>query len=370
MTEPSGDPQSPYPSWSDPTATPGGPQGAGEPGQPPTYPAEQPTQPAPMQLPSYPGTSEYPGMPGYPGTSGYPAGPGGFYTISEYGYGPAGYPAPGAPDPIVTWPGEGFGGWWRRLWATFGANFGTLFTIALLTSAVPSFLFTLATSGLQSQWLVVDRSVTPNTIQFDWGPGREFIAWFVAYWVLTIFLGALGWSAAIWRITKRAAGQEAPLGAALAYGARNCLRVGGVLLPCSLMIIGGLIACVLPGLYLAVATSLVVPVALYQRSAAISGTFRLVNSNFGAVLGRLLVTFLLLLGVTLLVSCLVNLGTGSTARVTTRYNAVDLFRDGVTGLVSAGVTAVVVVAVALVYAEMRARAWPTTVHELSAALDA
>jgi hypothetical protein len=255
------------------------------------------------------------------------------------------------------------------VWATLGGSLGMLFTIALLTSAVPSFLFTLATTGLQSRMLVVDTAANPQTMHFEWGPGREFLAWFVAYWVLTIFLGALGWTASIWAITKRAAGAPVSLGAALAYGLRNCLRVGGVLLPCSLMVIGGLVACVLPGLYLALATSLVVPVALYQRSAPISGTFRLVNRNFGAVLGRLAAIVGLLIGIGLAVSCLVSVSTGTATRTSTRYSAVDLFRDGVTGVLSAVLTSIVIVAVTLVYAEMRARAWPTTVHELSAALD-
>lgn len=383
MTDPTAGPPEQDPVWSDPTVAPyTDPQAAaGHPGYPPVPPADPS---APPSWPAFP-AGQPPAPPGFPVLPpGYPAfpPPGSFYPISGYGGYPGGYyPVPpgypSAPDPLVTWPGEQFGGWWRRVWATMGRDWTRLFPILFLTSALPGFLFDLATRNLTNSFIHTDPNV-PGSLSVDWSDLRQLAAWGIGYSLISAVVGGVGWAASIWAITRRAAGAPAPFGAAIAYGLRNCLRVGWLMFLCDLMGLAGVVACVLPGIYLALATSLVVPCALFQRpSGAIRGTFRLVNANFGAVLGRFAAIIGVILAVLLPVLCLTGAFNnvratpgGASVSAGTSTAGTGLLSSAVTTLVGIPVTALVIIVTTLIYAEMRARAWPTTVHDLTAALDA
>jgi len=378
VSDPTGDPRPQSPSW--PAGTPSDPAapapGAAAPGGDPTAAPANPYDPAAMPTAYEPAAPA--GTPYNPYVvPAYPVRPGDFYEVSGYGYG-TGYAGVGHPtgvlDPLVTWPSERFAGWWRRVWATFGRSGGTLFGILVLTQAVPSILFSLVTFDLLRRMLVVDNTTYPQTATMDWSIAGRFFGWAAVYLVVTVFLGAAGWVAGVWAITRRSAGAPAPIGAALAYGFRNCLRVGAWLIPCMLMIIAGSVACLLPGLYFALATSLIVPVAVYQRRSPIGGTFRLVNSNFGAMLGRMSLIFVLATGIDLVGSLIVGglraAGTvGTTTAEPLHLTAYDVISTVASSLLGAATSSILVVAVTLAYAEMRAREWPTTVHDLNAALD-
>jgi hypothetical protein len=143
------------------------------------------------------------------------------------------------------------------------------------------------------------------------------------------------------------------------------------------MTVVGFFACIVPGMYLAVASSLVVPFAVFDRgSNAIAGSFRAVNRNFGAVLGRLVVATLLVLAVSLAISCVLGgiFGAASqfdTSSGSTATPAVDTIGSSIiTSIVGLPLTMFFLAAILAIYAQVRARAVPTTSADLNAALGA
>jgi hypothetical protein len=131
-----------------------------------------------------------------------------------------------------------------------------------------------------------------------------------------------------------------------------------------------LFACFLPGLYLGVAASLVVPFAIFDRgTGAISGSFRLVNRNFGAVLGRLVIMFLLVAAASFVVNLIVSAVAGGSMTTTTTANTgpsggAILGESVFSAIVSVPTTMFLIIGILMTYAQMRARAVPTTVHDL------
>ena len=185
-------------------------------------------------------------------------------------------------------PGGGFGAWWNTLWSAFARSWKQLLPIVAITSALPGIILAIVGVELLSRgFTVVDNGETGD-VTAHWGVFGAFVGLAVALGIVALFAAAIGWSGAMWLVTRQAAGAPASVGEALAFGARRCLRLGGLLVVVGLMVAVGLVACFLPGLYLAVAASLVVPFVIFDRgTSAIGGSFRLVNRNFGAVLGRL-----------------------------------------------------------------------------------
>jgi hypothetical protein len=392
---------------SEPTVPPGGapslptwpqqPDGSSYPqygyGQVPPYPGGQ--NPGP-QYPGQNPDAQYPGQPPYPGAqypgAQYPGGqyPGGQYPGPQYPGQPYPDPYPSGPygagtpyggqvaypaDPLVPHPGGGFGAWWNTLWLAFARSWKQLLPIVALTSALPGMLLTIVGVELLSRsFTVVDNGVTDD-VTVHWGVFGAFVGLGVALGIVALFSGAIGWSGAMWLVTRQAAGAPATIGEALTFGARRCLRLGGLLVVVGLMVAAGLIACFLPGLYLAVAASLVVPFAIFDRgTSAIGGSFRLVNRNFGAVLGRLLIMYLLVGAVSGVINLIVSTIAGGSATSTTTGtgpSAGALIGQAVfSAIVSIPTTIFLIIGILMTYAQMRARAIPTTAHDLVNSLGA
>jgi hypothetical protein len=369
-TVPPGEPSA-LPTW------PQQPDGSAYPqygyGQVPPYPGGQNPGPQyPGQQypgPQYPGP-QYPGpqYPGQPYPDPYPSGPYGAGT--PYG-GQLGYPA----DPLVPHPGGGIGAWWNTLWSAFARSWKQLLPIVAVTSALPGILLAVVGVELLSRsFTVVDNGVT-NDVTAHWGVFGAFVGLAVALGIIALFAAAIGWSGAMWLVTRQAAGAPATVGDALRFGARRCLRLGGLLVVVGLMVVVGLVACFLPGLYLAVAASLVVPFAVFDRgTSAIGGSFRLVNRNFGAVLGRLLIMYLLVGAVSGVLNLIVSTIAGGSATTTTTASgpsAGSLIGQAVfSAIVSVPTTIFLIIGILMTYAQMRARAVPTTAHDLVNSLGA
>ncbi|HEY9482463.1 MAG TPA: hypothetical protein VIR00_05830 [Micromonosporaceae bacterium] len=336
----------------------------------PQYPGQQyPGQQYPGQ--QYPG-QQYPGQqyPGQPYPDPYPSGPYGAGT--PYG-GQIGYPA----DPLVPHPGGGFGAWWNTLWSAFARSWKQLLPIVALTSALPGILLTIVSveSLSRSFTAVDDGDIYTNDVTVHWGTLGAFVGLGVVLGIVSLFASAIGWSGAMWLVTRQAAGAPASVGEALAFGARRCLRLGGLLVVVGLMVVVGLVACFLPGLYLAIAASLVVPFAIFDRgTGAISGSFRLVNRNFGAVLGRLVIMYLLVGAVSgvvnLIVSSIVG-GSMTNATANASPSAGAIVGEAVfSAIVAVPTTMFLIIGILMTYSQMRARAVPTTAHDLVNSLGA
>jgi hypothetical protein len=272
------------------------------------------------------------------------------------------YLQPGAPDPLVTGPTEGFNGWWYRLRTTIGRSAKSLVLITLCTIGLPSAVLS-AVSGVYSNRLLIPGDPATNVppqINHD-ALGGFFIIALVAFIVLG-FLSAVAYGAAIWAVTREAAGELAPLGAALGYGLRNSARIWGWTLLYSLMVAAGVCACILPGLYLALAGCLFIPIALYERGTSpISASFSLVNRNFGASLGRMILVGLLYYAVQIVIAIPVAVARAASP-------AAGLVVSLILELVTSPVVLIVPVAAVILFAELNAKLRPLTTPDLLAAL--
>jgi hypothetical protein len=191
-----------------------------------------------------------------------------------------------------------------------------------------------------------------------------FVVALLVVLVISGYLTGVAQAAVVWAVTREAAGRPAPFGAALVYGLRNGARLWGWGLLYGLMVAVGLCACIFPGLYLALAGCLFVPVALYRRGMnPISTSFSLINSNFGAALGRMALLVLMVYGVQLILSIpvqIVSLGSRTLGTVL----SIGL------QLVTAPLPMILTIGTVLLFAELSVRQMrtETTTASLDAAL--
>jgi hypothetical protein len=275
----------------------------------------------------------------------------------------------------VPHPGGGFSAWWNAVWSAFARSWKQLLPIVALTSALPGIILTVVgVEALSRSFTVVDNGDT-NNVTVHWGELGAFTGLGIVIGIVALFAAAIGWSGAMWLVTRQAAGAPVSVREALAFGARRCLQIGGLLIVVALMVVVGLAACFLPGLYLGVAASLIVPFAIFDRgTGAISGSFRLVNRNFGAVLGRLLIMYLLVGAVSGVVNLIVTAIAGGSTTTTTTDTGPSvgaLIGEAVfSAIVSVPTTIFLIIGILMTYAQMRARAVPTTAHDLVNSLGA
>lgn len=295
---PGADPGFAYPPGADPGfAYPADayPPGAYPPGYPtPTYPpgayppgAYPPGYPAPTYPPGYP-YAAYP--PGYPQAAYSPGYPQAAYPPGYPGYIPADYSAYGQPmflvdlnDPLVTAPGQGFRGWWQRLTRTVRAHWATLLPIMLVTYALPTALTGGGSNALDRYRLFGAESEIDSLSQANLIGGSAVVLGFV----LGAYLSAVGWAAVAWVVTRGAAGQPATFGEAMGYGFRRSGRLFGWQVLTSVTVTAAMCCTPLPGVYIAFASSLVMPIAIYARSNPFGESFSMIHRNFGPALGRI-----------------------------------------------------------------------------------
>ena len=281
------------------------------------------------------------------------------------------YPA----DPLVPHPGGGFSAWWNPLWLAFGRSWKQLLPIVALTSALPGVLLTVVgVEFLSRSFTVVDDGVNSD-VTVHWGVFGAFVGLGVVLGIVALFATAIGWSGAIWLVTRQAAGAPAKVGDALIFGARRCLRLGGLLVVVGLMVAAGLVACFLPGLYLGVAASLVVPVCdlrpRHQRDRRLvppgQPEFRCgpgpASDHVSARRRRVRRSQ---------PDRFDDRGRMATPRqrTPTPAGARSSARPSVSAIVSVPTTMFLIIGILMTYAQMRARAVPTTAHDLVSSLGA
>lgn len=290
---------------------------------------------------------------------GPPAGP---PLPPEYGYLVPAMPVHAAPDPLVTPVHEGFGGWFSRVFAVLGRSWLSLLLISWLTYGLPLAVLLPVFRYQLSHMLVAAQSNSGQVSVDDTRLGTLLLVIFVAA-IVVGFANGVAHAAVVWSVTREAAGHPRSLGGALGYGLRNGFRMFGWGLLYGLLVGVGVCACVVPGLYFALAGCLYVPVALYRRGMHPIGTsFSLVNRNFGAALGRMALLFVMLYGVQLVLSVPVQ-------AVTLRASeGVAIGVSIVLQFVTAPVTLVATVGSTLLFAELWNRQSPITITHLDSAL--
>jgi hypothetical protein len=259
-----------------------------------------------------------------------------------------------AADPLVA---ESFGLWLALLWRTLRRSWRPLLLIVALTVSLPNVVFA-----------VILRHVDARGFH-DFGHAQFFV---VVVWVVTSYAGALAWAAAQWTLVQQAVAAPARLRDAIAYASRNGIRVWGLLMFYRLTVgIGLFFFWLLPGLYLALSFALLVPVALVEPGASpFRSSFRMVNRNLGAALGRLSLVYVPAFAVAAFVMITSHWQFGASAIVPQSTKSVDLATLVTTTLAQVPTEMIVIVGVFLTYVHLRARTRPTTSMDLADALAA
>ncbi|MEV1330272.1 hypothetical protein AB0J20_11910 [Micromonospora costi] len=296
------DPSGPHPGWSSPSGPPygAGPPASGAAGPPydaATPPSWDPAAP-PAWSPAAPPPWDPSGAPtpqgwGYPATGhpgGYPPAAGPYGGPPWYPGPPAGWYPPGIDpaDPLVTPPGARLNGWYERLVGGIQRGWRVLFPVLLLTQALPAAVLSVVSLGVDptARWeasTVQDPAALPDTFFQDLA---TVLLVSVGGGLLIGFVQGIGWAAGTWTLARQAAGQPVDVGAALRYGLRRALGLWGWTLLCGLIIGVGVCFCVIPGIYLAFALSMVGPIYLFERQNPIGRSFRMFHQRLGLLLGR------------------------------------------------------------------------------------
>lgn len=276
------------------------------------------------------------------------------------------YPPPDsggyAYDPLVPDPYGGLTPLFDRLRETLNRSGGQLLLIFLLTFALPQLAHGIATSVVMPGPSV--SLLSPVELEsaggFSVTPAAALVVMLGA--VVTMLVTAIGWGAGIWAVTQAAAGYPADLAAAFTAGVRRLGPMFGWYLLYSLMVAVGAAACLLPGLYLAVAGSLFSFVIVFERERNPFGrSFSLVHRAFGQVLGRVALLGLVTIGASCVVSLCGNLLGGGLGLVG------FLMGDIATALLTAPVGVLLLVGLLLTYTQARARQEPVSTAGLWAA---
>lgn len=276
----------PYPGSSEPPHPDAGPPygSTPQPGQYAGTPYPGTPDPGGQYPPGQYSPGQYPGSPPhqggqYPGGE-YPAAqqyPGGQYPPGGYAGGPPSYPGASpfaAADPLVA---TSFSDWWAKVIGVLTRSWQPLLIIQLAT-VVPGMLIAA---------VVTAAAGTDSTAVTTGAAIIGLIGGLILFVVALLAQGA-----SVYVVGKQASGQEVGPGAALSFAAGRALPLLGWGLLAGLLVMVGLIALVIPGLYLLVVfAGSLTGVIMFER-AGIGRTFALVNPAFGQTLGRLL-TFLL-----------------------------------------------------------------------------
>ncbi|MGA8112169.1 MAG: hypothetical protein WCA46_00750 [Actinocatenispora sp.] len=301
---------------------------------------------------SDPQQPEYPRQP-FPPADGY--------TVP--GASAAGPPGGWSDDPLAGAPGDGFEGWLRRTVAICRRSFGPALALIGGTYVVPIVVLSVVTAIISARLSRVDTRPDPAD---PMGPLRDMVqsiaGWYALLLLLAVaagYLQAVGWSAAVRVMARDAAGEPRDLGAALRFGLRRGLPLWGWLILEYLCVIVGLCACVLPGVYLSLAMSMIVPIVVFERGQpAITRSFRLVHNNFWPTVGRLLLLGLCVFAYTMVLSVVMNAITGTSSLSSPAepqsFGAV-LTGQLVVSLLSLPAAVVGVAGIVAAYAELRGR---------------
>lgn len=207
-------------------------------------------------------------------------------------------------DPLVAPPHGGVGGWFQRIGSLFQRSWRPTLIIVALTQLVPAMVLGVGAlfAGVYLGLSVVQMDPATGTGEPDLTAFLTFFAALMALVLVLYIVQLAGYAAATHHVTRQAAGTPVSLAESLGYGFRRCLGMFAWYIPVGLMIMVGVVACVLPGIYLMAATALVGPILLFERINPIGRSFKMFHNSGGRVLGRLALIVLITFGGGLAVS--------------------------------------------------------------------
>lgn len=285
---------------------------------------------------------------------------------------PAGMAPP--TDPLVPYD---FSSLFDRMTGILKRSWRSMLTIQAIGTLVPAavMLAVVAASGIGGMFLAGPTTMEPGE-QLTREELERLLGLLAGVGILVLllalvsaYLNSVAWAASIWSLTREAAGQPAPLREAFRFGFRRGLPLFGWYLLASLCVTVGALCCILPGVYLGVALSLIAPIMVFEGRNAFSRSFSLTHSNFWPVVGRVLLLFLVYLAY----GFIVGLPNNFVNAVPIDDVAVQLVIIVVVQLITTALTlpavVVLIAGLTVTYTELRARQEPLSTPQLAAELD-
>lgn len=338
---------------------------------PPSAPQPDPgpgPQPGPSQW-AYPAQPWYPGQPAYPAASAY--GPHPSYSPG-YSYAPLGPGYLDPNDPLVPPPGAGLDGWFTRVVGAVRRNWPILLPIVIITQLVPALVLDVAALGPAfdpSAGLVPTPDPHPAANPFDeiYGGGKllALVGLLFGGVVVLSLLQSAGTAAGTWAIARQAVGEPVRLGTALRYGLRRALGLWGWSLLSGLLIMAGVCACFLPGIYLAFALSMVGPVFLFERSNPMGRSFQMFHARLGMMLGRLSLIAAAIVGVGVVIGLAQEVARVALGAEVVGFSVATVTSTVAGDLLSLPIYVVLLVGLLITYAEQRGQEAPVNAARLA-----
>ncbi len=360
---------------------PPGPPGPPDPNQPQHNPTDEPFYREPPTRPMMPGGSTPPGYSQAPGPSdqptapftppsydqpgygqppaappGYPPAPQGGYSLPPYVGGGAPGGMPGFVDPLVP-ADQSFGAWFAKLQEVGKRSWKAALIIVTIAIAAPMGLVRLVQTATGSAAYFGPGAATEvGDLMATLGTAMVGLFFTLLAAVAAGFVAALGWAAGVWALTHEAAtGQPANLGDALRYGLKRALPLWGWTLATGLLVVVGLCACVLPGLWVAFATCMFGMVVLFERGQnPIGRSFKLTHANPLPTLGKVAVLAVVALVYNFVVGGIVGVILLGIISVAGPTGILAGFVSFLQSIVSAPVNALLLIALLPLYAQLRA----------------
>jgi hypothetical protein len=187
----------------------------------------------------------------------------------------------GPDDPLVS---NDMSGWWDRSLRLLRTAWRPLLVVHLIS--VPAFEILSA----WAQFTAVD-DITRDPDHVTGAEARAVLLRLGLAIVVGALLSVVVGLSAQRILVQVATGRPASIGAALLDGLRRTPALIGWGFPVALMVLGGLLFCILPGLYLGAVFTVLPAIVLLERGNAISRSFQLVHADIGAALGRIVVYY-------------------------------------------------------------------------------
>lgn len=226
-------------------------------------------------------------------------------------------------DPLVNPPQAGINGWFNRIGGMFKRSWKSMAVIFAITYLVPSVVLAVIVAGATFFLAARILASLPNQDAVAAKSDLDILGIGVPLMILAVLVALVviivtqmaGYAAATYAVTREACGQRVGLGEALGYGFRRSLGLVGWQFLVGLLIVVGLIACILPGLYVYAATALFGPIYLFERRSPIGRSFSIFNNNLGRVLGRLALILCATIVAGVMTSIIDNIGAMATGNL-------------------------------------------------------
>lgn len=304
----------------------------------------------------------------YPPPAG--AAPASGYAVPGWGSVPSA-PTP-IDDPLVPYD---FSSLFERMGSILKRSWRSLLAIQAIGTLVPAAVMLVVVLATGVGGFLYANPAGYGTGQLTEEQLSELLSLFVGVSIVVVlvalasaYINAVAWAASIWTLTRQAAGEPAPLGEAFRYGFRRGLPLFGWNLLAGLCIAVGALCCILPGVYLGVALSLIAPIVVFEGGNAFSRSFRLTHSRFWPTAGRVVLLYLVYFGYSLVVSLPNNLAGVPTGDAAAQL-ALPMVMQLITTALVVPATVVLVVGLTVIYTELRSREQPLSTPQLAADLD-